>query len=116
MVAQAGGAAHTVDVAGRTVAQGRSLDLSLSARHQLAAQNLVDCMTQHGAQAACERAHVPATTWATRFENAAASQLALVDIGIATGGIRAIASASSPCYRQYWQGAVQGTSDTFKPK
>ncbi len=94
-------APDNVKINGRYIAKGRDIAVTIDADRQTTAQALAACMTGDGE--ACEAAELSPEKWADRYEGAAARMLALVDIDIATGGIRAMASAHSRCYQAHWR-------------
>ena len=103
---------------GQAIAQGQHVTLTLDAFNQPLAQQLVNCMTANTnadpanpanpAQSNCENFKRPgqipnsALLWPQHHEGAGARMLALVDMDIASGEVRALASAHSPCYAQHW--------------
>lgn len=85
---------------GITLAKGEDVLITIHPEHQKIATGLADCMT--GDVARCASVGTKADNWAAHYEQAGARMLALVDMDIATGGVRAIASAHSPCFAKHW--------------
>lgn len=108
-MAKDGTAAPNVQyIDGKSIAQGQHITLTLDAVNQPLAQQLANCMTANAEPSACEQFERPGKTpnsallWPQHHEGAAARMLALVDLDIASGQVRALASAHSPCFAQHW--------------
>lgn len=103
--------------AGRQIAQGQHLAITLGLSRQIAAQALADCMTAQPGSPACPATDSsrPAPSWPGHYEGAAAQTLALVDVDIASGEIRALASAHSPCFARYWSKNPTAQDDNAPP-
>lgn len=95
--AEAGTQRETATVNGITLAKGQDATLTLSANATRSANLLATCLTGASA-AACQAAGIDPKRFAHMAEGAGVRTLALVDLRVADGAIRALASAHSPCF------------------
>ena len=95
----ASGAANVLPLshAGRTVAQGQHVHLTLHADTQRSAQAIADCMT--GDAKICTTVKLDIAPWQTHYEGAPVRMIGLLVMDAYTGKIEALGSSMSPCYR-----------------
>jgi hypothetical protein len=94
----------TLTHAGRTIAQGHEIRLTIRPDTQVAAQTLADCLT--GNTRACTTAKLDASSWKDHYEGAAVRMLGLLVMDAFTGRIEALGSAYSHCYAALHSGTA----------
>ncbi len=102
--ASSGTATAKVAHAGRVIAQGSRVHLTIQPTEQRSAQAVADCVT--GNTAACGPIQLDLSPWKDYYETAAVRMIGLLVMDAESGEIEALGSAMSPCFKALHSGAA----------